>query len=314
MLTRRHIRIKVVQSVYAFHQSETPDIEKQEKFLLYSIEQMEDLYLLMLQLLIDVQRHAENYMLRSQNKHLATQEEKNPSKNFINNRVPLLISEISLFSESIKNKKLDFWKQDDEYVAIIFNTLRETDWYKDYLAIESPNFNDDKNCILKLYKEVIAPNEKLYDYLEDKRLTWLDDFPVVNTAIIKMIGQLSKKNSVSIVLPELYKNEEDREYATDLFRKIILHNEKLEKEVEGKTPNWDKERIADIDMVILKLGITEFLYFPSIPTRVTINECLEIAKEYSTPKSSIFINGILDKLVKEFEKSQKLKKIGRGLR
>ncbi|MDT0555118.1 transcription antitermination factor NusB [Patiriisocius hiemis] len=314
MLTRRHIRIKVVQSVYAFHQSENPDIEKQEKFLLYSVQQIEDLYLLMLQLLVDVQKHAETYMLRSQKKHLATQEEKNPSKNFINNNIPLLISETPLFSESIKNKKLDLWKQDDEYVTIIFNELRNAEWYKEYLAIEAPNFNDDKNCILKLYKEVIAPNEKLYDYLEDKRLTWLDDFPVVNTAIIKMIGQLSKKNSASIVLPELYKNEEDKEYATSLFRKIILHNEKLEKEIEGKTPNWDKERIADIDMVILKLGITEFLHFPSIPTRVTINECLEIAKEYSTPKSSIFINGILDKLVKEFEKSQKLKKIGRGLR
>jgi len=159
----------------------------------------------------------------------------------------------------------------------------------------------------------VAPNEKLYDYLEDKRLTWLDDFPIVNTALVKVLSKVSGKNVKTVLLPELYKNDEDRDFAVTLFRKTILNEEKLSKEIDGKTPNWDTERIAELDMIILKMGITEFLNFPSIPVRATINEYLEIAKEYSTPKSSLFINGILDKIVKEFTEARKLNKIGRGL-
>lgn len=314
MLTRRHIRIKVLQSVYAFNQSKQPDIEKQEKFLLYSMDQMQDLYLLLIQLLLAIQDQAEDYLVKSQKKHLATSEEKNPSRNFIENRVLQLIAANPLFAETIKNKKLDYWSQDDEYVTILFKQLRKQEWYQTYIEKIATTYSEDQEFILKLYKDVIAPNEKLYDYLEDKRLTWLDDFPLVNTALMKMLGKLSEKNAANVLVPNLYKNNEDREYALELFRKIILKEEALSKEIEGKTPNWDKERIAEIDLIILKIGIAEFLYFPSIPVRVTINECLEISKEYSTPKSSIFINGILDKLVKEFEENSKLNKIGRGLR
>lgn len=314
MLTRRHIRIKVLQSVYALNQSKQPDIEKQEKFLLYSIEQIYDLYLLMIQILIALQDHAEGYMAKSKNKHLATAKEKNPSRLFVDNKIPKLIASEPTFKLAIKNKKLNYWEQDDEYIAILFNDLKSKSWYQEYLSMPDSTFKKDREIITKIYKEVIATNDKLYDYLEDKRLTWIDDFPVVNTAIAKMLSQISEKNVSFKLMPELYKNEEDRDFALELFRKIVLKDEKLEAEIEGKTPNWDKDRIADIDMIILKMGIAEFLYFHSIPSRVTINECLEIAKEYSTPKSSIFINGILDKLVKEFEKDEKLNKIGRGLR
>ncbi|MFC7357119.1 transcription antitermination factor NusB [Jejudonia soesokkakensis] len=314
MLTRRHIRIKVLQSVYAFHQSKQPDIEKQEKFLLYSMDQMQDLYLLLIQLLLAIQGQAEDYLVKSQKKHLATSEEKNPSRNFIENRVLQLITANPSFTEAIKNKKLDYWAQDDEYVTILFKQLRKKEWYQAYLEKIATSYAEDQEFILKLYKEIIAPNEKLYEYLEDKRLTWLDDYPLVNTALMKALGKISDKNASDLLVPKLYKNHEDREYALTLFRKVILKEEDLSEEIEGKTPNWDKERIAELDLIILKIGIAEFLYFPSIPVRVTINECLEISKEYSTPKSSIFINGILDKLVKEFEENSKLKKIGRGLR
>ena len=153
----------------------------------------------------------------------------------------------------------------------------------------------------------------MYEYLEDKRLTWIDDFPIVNTAMVKMLGKISEKNVANVLIPDLYKDIEDREFALQLLRKVVLNEEKLSAEIDGKTPNWDQDRIADLDFIILKMGIAEFLYFPSIPVRATINEYLEISKEYSTPKSSIFINGILDKLVKEFEISKKLNKIGRGL-
>ncbi len=314
MLTRRHIRVKVLQSIYAFNQSEHPDLDKQEKFLFYSIGQMLDLYLLMLQLMVEMRNHAENYLLVSQKKHLATAEEKNPSKTFIENKVLRLLESNTTLSETIKKKKLNYWAEDVEYVAILFNSLCEQDWYRDYLAIEKTSYQEDQSFVVRVFKEVIAPNEKFYDYLEDRRLTWVDDFPIVNTAMVKMLGKLSEKNVATVLIPELYKDIDDREFALQLLRKVLLNDEKLSSEIEGKTPNWDKERIAEIDMIILKMGIAEFLYFPSIPVRASINEYLEISKEYSTPKSSIFINGILDKLVKDFETSKKLNKIGRGLR
>jgi N utilization substance protein B len=313
MLTRRHIRVKVLQSIYALNQNEHPDLSKQEKFLFYSIEQMHDLYLLMLQLMIEMRDHAENYLDVSKKKHLATDLEKDPSRKFIENKVLLLIDSNSLLEETVKKKGLNYWAQDTEYVGILFKTLRGKDWYEQYLLKGNTTFVEDQNFIIKVYKEVIAPNEKLYEYLEDRRLTWIDDFPIVNTAMVKMLGKISENNVADVLIPDLYKDIEDREFALQLLRKVVLNQEKLSSEIDGKTPNWDQDRIADLDFIILKMGIAEFLYFPSIPVRASINEYLEISKEYSTPKSSIFINGILDKLVKEFEISKKLNKIGRGL-
>tara|TARA_R100000306_G_scaffold17398_1_gene21401 strand:+ start:12433 stop:13377 length:945 start_codon:yes stop_codon:yes gene_type:complete len=314
MLTRRHIRVKVLQSTYAFFQSEHQDLDKQEKFLLYSMDQMHDLYVLLLQLMVEVKDHAENFLQKSQQKHLATDQEKNPNRTFVDNKVIQLIESNPALAEILKNKKLNYWQNENEYINIIFNSLKEQGFYQEYISKKEASFKEDRDFLVKFYKEVVAPNEKLYDYLEDKRLTWLDDFPLVNTAMVKMLSKISEKNVATILVPSLYKNEDDREFALKLLRKVILNNEKLDGEIDGKTPNWDKDRIADIDMIILKIGIAEFLYFPSIPERATINECLEISKEYSTPKSSSFINGILDKLVKEYTKEGKLNKLGRGLR
>lgn len=312
MLTRRHIRVKVLQSIYAYNQTQHADLDKQEKFLWYSIEQMHDLYVLLLQSIVAMKDHAEGYLVKSQQKHLATALEKNPSRKFVDNKAIALLAENSFLQDILKKKKLNYWKEDDEYIAILFRDLISKEWYDKYLSQKETTFKDDKSFLVKLFKEVIAPNEKLYEYIEDRRLTWVDDFPIVNTTIVKMLGKIAENNSAAVI-PSLYKNEDDKEYAIQLLRKVILNEEKLVSKIDGKTPNWDKERIAEIDYTIIKMGIAEFLYFPSIPVRVTINEYLEIAKEYSTPKSSIFINGILDKLVKEFTEGKALNKIGRGL-
>ncbi len=313
MLTRRHIRVKVLQSIYAYKQRENPNIDSQEKFLHHSIDQMQDLYLLMLQMLVALQEQAESFLGKSQKKHLATASEKNPSRTFVDNKLISVIAQNTTFCEIIEKKKLNYWDLDGEYVNIIFNELRELEWYNDYLSKSETTYKEDQDFVIKLFKEIIAPNDKIYEYIEDKRLTWVDDFPIVNTAIVKMLGKLSEKNASSLLVPNIYKNDEDREYALQLFRKVILNEDKLNAQIEGKTPNWDQERIADVDLIIIKMGIAEFLYFPSIPVRATINEYLEVSKEYSTPKSSIFVNGILDKIVKEFEEEGKLNKIGRGL-
>jgi len=314
MLTRRHIRVKVLQSIYAYNQSENKNLEKQEKFLLYNMEQMQDLYLVTLQLFLALRDQADNFLNISQKKHLATDLEKNPSRVFVENKVIDLIATNEAFSDIINRKKLNYWDVDSEYATILFNSLREQEWYTEFLKQKASNFYEDKDFLIKIFKDVIAPNDKLYEYIEDKRLTWVDDFPLVNTLIVKMLSKISEKNVNAILIPDLYKNKEDRDYAIDLMQKVILNDDELTKLIDEKTPNWDKERIADIDMIILKMGISEFLYFPSIPIRATINEYLEVSKEYSTPKSSLFINGILDKLVKEFSKSEKINKSGRGLK
>jgi N utilization substance protein B len=197
-------------------------------------------------------------------------------------------------------------------ILLLLEAIKTSELYQEYMGATTSSFNEDKNFIADLFSEVIAPNDKLYDYLEDYKLTWLDDLPTINTLVLKQIKQLKNENDTFLVT-KLYKDLDDKDYVKNLFRKTVLNEVELSKEYIDKTPNWDTERIAEIDTIILKMAICELLKFPSIPVKVTINEYLEIAKEYSTPKSSIFINGILDNIVKDYQKNNRLTKAGRGL-
>lgn len=312
MLTRRHIRVKVMQSVYAFNQSNNESLQVEQKFLQKSMEEMYDLFLLNLSLLVEIKNRAATFIEKSQQKYLATAEDKNPNRKFVQNELIQKIEQTEQFNTLLEDRKLNHWKNDDEYVGILWNELKESELYAEYLKTRTSTFKEDKDFVIAMFKEIVAPNDKLYDYLEDKKLTWLDDLPIVNTSLVKLLKKV-KQTDEQLKIPKLFKNIDDKEFAKDLFNKTVLHQEKYEEDIEGKTPNWDKDRIAEIDAVLLKMAICEFLKFSSIPVKVTINEYLEIAKEYSTPKSSIFINGILDKLSKEYKDSKKLNKMGRGL-
>lgn len=313
MLTRRHIRVKVMQSLYAFNQSKNDKLATEEKFLLKSMEEMYDLFLLQLSLMNEIRTKAETFLEKSQQKYLATQEEKDPNRKFIDNKAIEFLSKNESFRNELEVRKINHWKRDDEYADILWEELKNSELYENYMQTRDSGFKEDKEFALNLFKQIIAPNEKLYEYLEDKKLTWLDDLPLVNTAIVKLLQKLKEKDGSDFKLPKLFKSEDDKDYAIDLFRKTYLNDEDLDLEMLGKTPNWDKDRIAEIDMLLIKMAICEFLKFPSIPVKVTINEYLELAKEYSTPKSSIFINGVLDKLSKEYKEEDKLNKMGRGL-
>lgn len=312
MLTRRHIRVKVMQSIYAFVQARDSDLKKEEKFLNASMENMYGLYLYLLALLVEIQKLSEEQLTLSQKKYLATREDRNPNRKFVNNALLKRLAQDEGLREKLDNRKLS-WELEDEYVKILWNEIRESKVFRDYMSSGKNDFEEDKRLIHDLYQEIIAPNDKLFEHLEDKKLTWIDDLPLVNTLILKMIKKLQANAADDYFLPSLYKDIDDMEFAKTLFRKTILNDETIQQEIEGKTPNWDTERIAEMDSILLKMAICEFLKFPSIPVKVTINEYLEIAKEYSTPKSSIFINGILDKLVKEYQASNSLNKVGRGL-
>ncbi len=314
MLNRRHIRVKVMQSIYAMHQSCSDDLQKEEKFLLHSLDNVQDLYLVMISTFIEMKKMEEDFLDKSSKKHLATQQERNPNKKFINNKVIQMLCENNSIGIAIENRKINDWDLHDDYIKILLNEIKQSEMYEKYMSNDTNDFEEDKQFVLDVFEEIIVPNEKIYEYLEDNRLTWIDDIPLVNTQILKQLKKIKAKDDVdTFKVAKLYKDTEDKEFVLNLFRKTVLNEKELAKQFEDKTPNWDSERIAEIDTIILKMAICEFLKFPSIPTKVTINEYLEIAKEYSTPKSSIFINGILDNLVKEFETNQKLNKIGRGL-
>jgi N utilization substance protein B len=313
VLNRRHIRVKVMQSIYAMHQNGSDSIEKEEKFLLYSIDNILDLYLTMLSSLIEIGKREAVFIEKSGQKHITTSQERNPNKKFINNTILEILSENNSLSIALENRKINHWELNEDYIQILLDSIKNSDFYAKYMSNTVNDFEEDKQFIIDVFTELIVPNEKLYEFLEDNKLTWIDDIPVVNTQIIKQLRLIKSAKDEAFRVPKLFKDQEDKEFVTNLFRKTVLNERELAKEYVDKTPNWDSERIAEIDTIVLKMAICEFVKFPSIPVKVTINEYLEIAKEYSTPKSSIFINGILDNLVKEFEISNKLNKIGRGL-
>jgi N utilization substance protein B len=302
-----------MQSIYAMHQNGSDNLEGQEKFLFYSIDAIQDLYLIMLSSLIEMAKKEKVFLHLSSQKHLATPEERNPNNKFINNSIFQLLEDNNSLSVALENRKITNWNIHDDYINLLLTSLKESKLYAKYMSTSVNTFEEDKQFVVDLFSEIIVPNEKLYEYLEDDKLTWIDDIPVVNTHIVKQLKAIKSLEDESFRVPKLFKDADDKDFAKDLFRKTVLNEKELAKEFDSKTPNWDMERIAEIDTIILKLAICELLKFPSIPVKVTLNEYLELAKEYSTPKSSIFINGILDNLVKEFQSNKKMIKAGRGL-
>ncbi len=314
MLTRRQLRVKVMQCIYALTQSQDDSLKKQEKFLKVSIDNTYTLYLVMLSLLKELFAMAQNHVKHDTKKYVTTESDSYPDKEkFLKNQLLQQIVSNKLLTKELAKRKIGHWYLNADYVKIIYKAIVTSRLYSLYMSKEDSTYGEDKNLIIDLFREVIAPNDKLYEFFEDDELTWVDDIPLVNTFLLKMLKNAKTEQPESFFLPQLVKDQEDLDFASTLLTKTLLNNKMLENEIQAKTPNWDKDRIADIDAILLKMAICELLHFPSIPERVSINEYLEIAKEYSTPKSSIFINGILDKLVKEYKSEGKLKKTGRGL-
>ncbi len=300
-----------MQSVYAMLHSYNDDIIKEEKFLKHSILKMYDLYVLNLQLLVEVQKLAAKKIALSKKKILATKEDLNPNNKFLNNKLINTIAESASIEGYVELNDLTNWEENDEYVKIIFEKLQNSDLYKKYLSTEEDSYKIDKAFVIDFFKEIIAPDDKLGEYFEDTMISWSDDIPFVNTWVVKTLSK--QKDNTIFVLGKLYKDKDDEEFVSKMFKKTVLNNTEYESIIEEKTPNWETDRIADMDMILIKMAVSEFLNFHSIPTRVTINEYIEISKDYSTEKSSYFINGVLDKISKEFIESKRIVKIGRGL-
>jgi N utilization substance protein B len=312
MLTRRHIRIKVMQSVYSFSQRENGKLEEELKFFDASVSQSFDLYTALLGLIKALMDLVQD-QLKVHEKIGSVDVKYQHLKLLSNNRVMLMIQQHAVLEKKLQSKNTIKWDLEFVFLKELLQKITSDTAFNDYQKNTDPQWEDDLNWFSRCFKKHIASSDFLYDYLEDQNLTWIDDLPLVNTFLSKMFKQLAPDQHNSLPFPEFVKNQEDIVFGRQLLEKVIVKDEELQKELEGKTPNWDPERIARLDGVVLKIAIAELLYFPNIPTKVTLNEYLEIIKDYSTPNSNNFVNGVLDKLVKEFSLENRLNKSGRGL-
>ncbi|MGB0973469.1 MAG: transcription antitermination factor NusB [Flavobacteriaceae bacterium] len=309
MLNRRHIRTKVMQTIFEMTHTNNDDLNLAYKALNNSSSSMYDLYLLQYQLFVVILQKARKLNKATQQSFLKENQKQNIHR--LENNVFLNhIASSQELALLIDEKSLNNWELDDEYATLFLNEILASDFYVNYQNDDS-SFEKDKDLVLNIFKRIIAPNDKLYSYYEDTCISWIDDLPHVNTIILKELKKL--KTGVPLKLTKLFKDEEDQKFGKELLSKTVLNSEELKTYIDQKTPKWDADRIASTDSILMQMAICEFLKFSSIPVKVTINEYLEIAKEYSTKKSSTFINGILDSLVKDFKKTEKLQKVGRGL-
>ena len=278
-----------------------------------SMEHMYKLYLLMTSLLIKLRERAIDHQKRSEKKYIKTQEDVNPNMRFVDNFLLQKLAEDTALKAELESHKIQYWEQDGEYVELIYQDLIKSDLYESFMSNSKSSLENDVAFVVEVFREIIVSNNKLYDYFQDKNITWVDDFPVVNTFIVKLFKRITTKLKTEFFTPNLFKDKEDEAFGFKLMKATRDNFEVYNAEIISKTKNWDKDRIAKIDFVLLQMAICEFQEFPSIPTKVTINEYIELAKEYSTPKSNVFINGVLDKIVKDYRNQKTLNKKGRGL-
>ena len=310
MLNRRHIRAKVMQLLY----SEKDNLNHKILFkkLTKTMHEMYDLYLLMISFLIRLRLRAINYQKKSSKKHIKTENDVNPNMRFIENKFLIKLCNDKSIRNKIKNSVYN-WGNNMDYVDLILKDIFSSDIYKLYMQSPYISFQEDTNFIIEIFKKIIVPNSKLYDYIQDKNISWSDDFPVVNTFIVKLFSKIPSNKKSNLFTTKLFKDSKDERFGFDLIESTIKNSDKYDDEIVSMTKNWDKDRIAKIDLIILKMAICEFQEFIDIPAKVTINEYIELAKDYSTPKSNVFINGILDKILKKYIDNKTLNKKGRGL-
>lgn len=313
MLNRRHLRIKVLQALYAFFQADEDNLVRSEKELMAAVEKMYDLYIYLFLSFSELKRVAENSIEEKKKKIRPTEDDLNPNRKFVDNQIIELLESYAPLRALSENRKVN-WVGDEqqEIFRKMFLHIKESETYFEHMNNGMNGFEADKAFIIDLFKVEIANFPLLYNFFEEKSIHWLDDIDLACSMVIKTIKAFDEGEAISI-LP-LYKPEDDeQEFIRELLRKTITMDQENEKLIDELTDNWELDRIAKMDILLMKMAITELQVFKSIPTKVTLNEYIEISKFYSTPKSNAFINGILDKAIARLTGEKKIVKIGRGL-
>lgn len=317
MLTRRDIRIKVMQALYAFYLSENNRPDLGEKQLADSLDKIYQLYIRQLSFLDEVVKFAEKRIDENRQKHLPTPEDLNPNTRFIENRLANSLRANLDFQKFSDKFKIN-WTLHEEMIRKFYNELRNTDEFRQYMEKASVSFEDERELMLFMVRNMMVSFEILQYHYEEMNIHWVDDYDTVLQMLERTLKGWKEKQDPTTHLPTLYKHvlegeDDDYRFAIDLFRKVLLHSGKYDTIIEQKISNWEFDRVAKVDVLLLRMAVCEFLEFPSIPVKVTINEYIDISKIFSSPKSKLFINGMLDKLALHFREEGTLKKSGRGL-
>ena len=318
MLSRRQLRIKALQALYAFIQSVNDQLDQGEKEMIRSLEKLYEIYIYQLSFLIEIVDFSGKRIEENKKKFIPTEEDLNPNTRFIDNRFYHQLAYNRDLLKYIDKYKIN-WVDQEDMIRKLMAQIRESKDYTDYLNKRQNSYNDDKDIFIKIIKKHLSRSEILQFYYEEKSIYWYDDFFTANLLVIKAIKGIDSSWDEYHKLPVFFEKDsegnqnEDKEFIINLFRKTIIKSAEYEKLIDEKVKNWEMDRIAVMDVLIIKMALVELLEFPSIPIKVTLNEYIELAKLYSTPKSKVFVNGILDKLIGDLKAQKRIKKTGRGL-
>jgi len=301
MINRNLIRIRIVQIVYSWYQNSNNNLKNAEKELLQGFQKSYDLYFYLLLLMVKITDVYEERVEMKKNKFLPTEEDLNPNTHLIENKFIKQLRTNKTLNKYLSERPMS-WDENETFVKNLLDTILSSEEYKDYTANVSPTYADDKDFWRKIFKQYIYLNNELDDILEDESIYWNDDVETVETFVLKTIKQFSEQNGDNQPLLPMFKDEEDKQFALKLLNETILNEKKYRQLIEKHTQKWDFDRIAFMDMIIMQVAIAELYTCESIPTSVTLNEFIDIAKSYSTPKSGTFVNGILDAIANEAKK------------
>ena len=307
MINRVLIRLKIVQIVYAYYQNGGKNLDTAEKELFFSLSKAYDMYNYLLLLMVEVTKHAEKKLNAGKSKLMPSAEELNPNTKFVNNRFIAQLGvnkQLLQFAESQKKT----WENESEFIKSFYEKVLASDFYAEYMASTEDSYEADRNFWRVIYKKMIFNNPELDQVLEDQSLYWNDDKEIVDTFVLKTIKRFEEANGADQPLLPEFKDEEDQDFARRLFRRTIMNEDYYRHLISSNTKNWDLDRVAFMDVIIMQIALAEILSFPNIPVSVSLNEYVEIAKLYSTPRSGSFINGTLDGIVKTLKRDNKLTK------
>ena len=307
MVNRELIRQKVVQIVYSYYQKGVDSADEAERSLLVSLSKAYDMYNLLLLLLVELNRMAMRYyqMRQSRQQRLGLYED--VSSRFIDNRFILQLASNQQLME-FRDEQNRFWADQEEFVRALYLKLEDTDLYKEYMAAQSTTYEEDRQLWRQIYRQLVCDNEELDAIFEEQNLYWNDDKPIVDTFVLKTINRFSEDSAPSMPLLPEFKDEADREFAIRLLRRTLSNADYLQSLISGSTRRWEMNRVALMDRVILQIALAEITSFPAIPVSVSINEYVELAKSYSTPKSSKYVNATLDHITRQLIDEKKLMK------
>jgi N utilization substance protein B len=299
-------------ALYAFNRREDENLGQAETELMFSIGKSYELYHYLLLLVLDVSDIAAEKIDQALQKRMPSHEDLNPRRRFIDNQVIAQLRKNIEFKSYISSKKLS-WINNSHIPRLLYSKMIVWEVYEVYMNAETNNYLSDKKFITRLITELFLNSEDLNSNLEEQSIYWNDDMEYISSMVEKTLKKFKADSGGKTPLMPLFKNDEDEEFVKILFRKAILHSKKCSELIDKNTTNWEVDRIALMDILVMQLAITEILEFPEIPVKVTLNEYIEIAKYYCTSKSSTFVNGILDNIVKEIRDEGLFNKFGRGL-